>query len=153
MGGISSSIRCPQSDRDAGLVWKHFPSKPIKEFFKDWEEKYTSLEWIPIQDKNGMESGEIFSQKRVGTASEDLAVSLLAFTGTYRRNVLTLLKEIQRRFIDYGWGSTDFRKEECRKALSEWDKARGQRIVAEHDRLVRANRSPSPPDPLDEFSD
>ncbi|OBT76330.1 hypothetical protein VF21_03329 [Pseudogymnoascus sp. 05NY08] len=134
LGGISSSIRCPQSDRDAGLVWKHFPSKPIKEFFKDWEEKYTSLEWIPIQDKNGRESGEIFSQKKVGAASEDLA-------------------EIQRIFIDYGWGSTDFRKEECRKALSEWHKARGQRIVAEHDRLVRANRSPSPPDPLDELSD
>ncbi|OBT58501.1 hypothetical protein VE04_01214 [Pseudogymnoascus sp. 24MN13] len=134
LGGISSSIRCPQSDRDAGLVWKHFPSKPIKEFFKDWEKKYTSLEWIPIQDKNGRETGEIFSQKRVGTASKDIA-------------------EIQRIFMDYGWGSTDFRKEECRKALSEWGKARGQRIVAEHDKLVRANRSPSPPDPLDEFSD
>ncbi|OBT85019.1 hypothetical protein VE02_04953 [Pseudogymnoascus sp. 03VT05] len=152
LGGISSSIRCPQSDRDAGLVWKHFRSKPIKEFFKEWEEKYTSLEWIPIPDKNGRESGEIFSQKRVSAASEDLAVSLLAFREIYRRNVLTV-KEIQRIFMDYGWGSTDFRKEECRKALSEWHKARGQRIVAEHDRLVRANRSPSPPDPLDEFSD
>ncbi|KFY33782.1 hypothetical protein V494_07328 [Pseudogymnoascus sp. VKM F-4513 (FW-928)] len=131
LGGISSSIRCPQSDRDAGLVWKHFPSKPINEFFRDWEEKYTSLEWIPIQDKNGREGGEIFSQKRVGTASEDIA-------------------DIQRVFMDYGWGSAGFRKEECRKALSEWDKAREQRIVAEHDRLVRANRRPSPPDPLDD---
>jgi hypothetical protein len=85
LGGISSSIRCPQSDRDAGLVWKHFPSKPIKEFFKDWEKKYTSLEWIPIQDKNGRETGEIFSQKRVGTASKDIAVSLLAFTGDLQK--------------------------------------------------------------------
>lgn len=83
MGGISSGIhgKCPQSDWYAGLVWKHFPSKPIKEFFKDWEEKYTSLEWIPVQDRGGRESGEIFSQKRMGTASKDPAVSLLTFTG------------------------------------------------------------------------
>lgn len=55
--------------------------------------------------------------------------------------------------MDCGWGSADFRKEECRKALSVWDKARAQRSLAEYDREKRANRSPSPPDPLDEYSD
>ncbi|OBT62848.1 hypothetical protein VE03_07597 [Pseudogymnoascus sp. 23342-1-I1] len=136
LGGISSGMyfKCPKSDLDAGLLWKHFPSKPIKEFFKDWEEKYTSLEWIPIQDNSGGESGNIFSQKQLGTASKDLV-------------------EIQKIFMNYGWGSTGFRKEECRKALSVWDKARGKRMLAEHDRGKRANRSPSPPHPLDEFSD
>jgi hypothetical protein len=67
--------------------------------------------------------------------------------------MLKVIKEIQKIFTDYGWGSAHFRKEECRKALSEWRKAWGQRIVAEHDKLVRANLGPSPPDPLDEFSD
>lgn len=148
MGGISGGIHriCPQSDWDAGLVWKHFPSTPIKEFFKDWEEKYTSLEWIPVQDRDGRESGEIFSQKRMGTASKVPAVSSLAFTGMYRRNLLTVLKELRKIFMDCGWGSADFRKEECRKALSVWDKARSERILAEH-------RGPTPPNGLDEYSD
>jgi hypothetical protein len=79
LGGISSAIKCPQSDRDAGLFWKHFPSKPIKEFFKDWEEKYNSLEWMPIQVEDGGKSGDIFSQESLGTASKDPAVSLLVF--------------------------------------------------------------------------
>ncbi|RFU31838.1 hypothetical protein B7463_g4507, partial [Scytalidium lignicola] len=134
LGGIRSSIKCPQADLDAGLVWKHFPSKPIKDFFEDWKEKYNSLEWMPIQDKDGRAWGEIFSQKRMGTASNDPV-------------------EIRSIYMDHGWGSANFRKEECRKALSEWSKAWGKRIVEEHRRLVRANRSPSPPDPLDEFSD
>ncbi|KFY23414.1 hypothetical protein V491_02547, partial [Pseudogymnoascus sp. VKM F-3775] len=129
LGGISGGIHriCPQSDWDAGLVWKHFPSTPIKEFFKDWEEKYTSLEWIPVQDRDGRESGEIFSQKRMGTASKVPA-------------------ELRKIFMDCGWGSADFRKEECRKALSVWDKARSERILAEH-------RRPTPPNGLDEYSD
>ncbi|KFY82128.1 hypothetical protein V500_10797 [Pseudogymnoascus sp. VKM F-4518 (FW-2643)] len=122
-----------EADRDAGLLWKHFSSKPIKEFFKDWEDKYNSLEWMPIQNKNGGKSGDILSQKKLGTASKDPA-------------------EIRNIFIDCGWGGAHFQKEECRKALSEWDKARGKRILAEYDEL-KGNRGPSIPDPLDEFSD
>lgn len=91
LGGISSgiNIKVPQSDRDAGLHWKHFPSKPIKEFFKDWEEKYNSLEWMPIQDRDGGKCGNILSQKQLGMASEYPVVSLLVFIGIYRRNMLT----------------------------------------------------------------
>jgi hypothetical protein len=62
-------------------------------------------------------------------------------------------KEIRKIYMDHGWGSANFRKEECRTALSEWKKGYGKRVAAEHDRHVKANRSPSPPDPLDEFSD
>ncbi|KAI9743762.1 MAG: hypothetical protein M1818_002495 [Claussenomyces sp. TS43310] len=133
LGGISSSIKCSQADRDAGLFRKHVPSKPLKEFFDDWKERYNSLEWMPLQDKNGDASGEIFSQKKMGTASKEPA-------------------EIRRIYTDHGWGRADFQKEECRKALSEWSKAWGRRILEEHDNCVKVNRPP-PPDPLDDFSD
>ena len=75
LGGISSSIKVPPPDLSAGLSWKHFPSQPIKDFFQTWSEKYTSLEWMPIQDKHGRASGEIFNQKQMGQNSETPSVS------------------------------------------------------------------------------
>ena len=75
LGGRSSAVKCPQEDRDAGLVWKHFPATPVKEFFADWEGKYKSLEWMPVQDKGGGQNGEIFSQAKLGAASKEPAVS------------------------------------------------------------------------------
>jgi len=78
LGGISSSIKPPPPDFSAGLSWKHFPSQPIKEFFQTWSEKYTSLEWMPIQDKDVGTSGEMFSQKQMGQDSEVPAVSSLS---------------------------------------------------------------------------
>ena len=75
LGGISSGVKCPQADRDAGVFWKRFSSKPVKEFFEDWQEKYSSLEWIPIQDKNGGPRGRIISQESMGTASSYPTVS------------------------------------------------------------------------------
>lgn len=107
---------------------------------------------MPIQDKNGGKSGDILSQKKLGMASKDPAVSLLIFIGIYGRHMLIVIKEIRNIFIDCGWGGAHFQKDECRKALSEWDKARGKRILAEYDEL-KGNRGPSIPDPLDEFSD
>jgi hypothetical protein len=75
LGGRSSAVKCPQEDRDAGLVWKHFPATPVKEFFTDWEGKYKSSEWMPVQGKRGGQSGEIFSQAKLGAASKEPAVS------------------------------------------------------------------------------
>lgn len=125
LGGISSSIRPPPSDVAAGLSWKHFPSQPVKEFSQAWSEKYRSLEWMPIQDKLGRSTGEIFSQEQMGRDAEAPA-------------------EIRKIYIDHGWGSVDFRREECRAALSAWRDAWGRKIVQEHDELMREDLSPSP---------
>ena len=62
-------------------------------------------------------------------------------------------KEIRKIYIDHGWGSADFRREECRMALRVWRDIWGKKIVEEHRELIREGRSPSPPDPLDEISD
>ena len=62
-------------------------------------------------------------------------------------------KEIRKIYIDHGWGSADFRREECRMALRAWKKAWGKKRVEEHRKLMREGRSPSPLDPLDEISD
>ena len=43
--------------------------------------------------------------------------------------------------------------EECKVALHVWKGAWERKIVEEHGELVRAGRSPSPPDPLDEILD
>ena len=67
--------------------------------------------------------------------------------------MLTAIKEIRKIFTDCGWGNAHFQREECRKALSVWSKARTRRILAEGEARKRAARGSSPPDPLDEFSD
>ncbi|OBT81995.1 hypothetical protein VE02_09312 [Pseudogymnoascus sp. 03VT05] len=135
LGGRSSAVKCPQEDRDAGLVWKHFPATPVKEFFADWEGKYKSLEWMPVQDKGGGQSGEIFSQAKLGAASKEPA-------------------ELRKIFKDHGWGSANFQKEECRKALREWSVVHGKRILEEYDnRPKRPYHGPVVPNPLDDISD
>ncbi|OBT40091.1 hypothetical protein VE00_09356 [Pseudogymnoascus sp. WSF 3629] len=135
LGGRSSAVKCPQEDRDAGLVWKHFPATPVKEFFTDWEGKYKSSEWMPVQDKRGGQSGEIFSQAKLGAASKEPA-------------------ELQKIFKDHGWGSANFQKEECRKALREWSVVHGKRNLEEYDnRPKRPYHGPVVPNPLDDISD
>ncbi|KFY86154.1 hypothetical protein V500_07827 [Pseudogymnoascus sp. VKM F-4518 (FW-2643)] len=135
LGGRSSAVKCPQEDRDAGLVWKHFPATPVKEFFTDWEGKYKSFEWMPVQDKGGGQSGEIFSQAKLGVASKEPA-------------------ELRKIFKDHGWGSANFQKEECRKALREWSVVHGKRILEEYDnRPKRPYHGPVVPNPLDDISD
>ncbi|RQM07205.1 hypothetical protein DH86_00000905, partial [Scytalidium sp. 3C] len=125
---------CPPEDNEAGLSWKYVPAKPVERFFNDWKKKFSSLEWLPVPDKDGGYRGRILSQKQMGMASKEPKV-------------------IRKIYRDHGWGSANFRREECRKALMEWDKAYGKKLLEEFDRLKKTNRSPPPPDPLDEISD
>lgn len=116
---------------------------------------------MPIQDELGRSTGQIYSQKQMGQDSEEPAVSTpcpssLSLCFPKRGSGWAdshLLKEIRKIYIDHGWGSEDFRREECRAALIVWKDAYGRKIVKEYDELMRKDRSPSPPDPLDEFSD
>ena len=125
---------------------------PVKDFFDNYMKKYSSLEWMPIQDKHGAAGGDVFSQEKMGTASKDPEVghphciNVKGFTDCYQI--------IRKIYMDHGWDTANFRKEDCRKALIAWSKAYGEQVLEKNVQLQKANRrSPSPPDPLDEFSD
>lgn len=131
-----------------GYGGKTSPQSLLNHFLRIGK-RSNSLEWIPVLHRDSSNSGEILSQKMLGAASKEPAVSLPIFVGIFESNMLIIIKELRKIFKRYGWGTANFRMEGCRKKLIEWREKEHEEYLRES----RANRSPSPPDPLDEFSD
>ncbi|MCJ1307823.1 hypothetical protein MMC25_001471 [Agyrium rufum] len=88
-----------QEEIQKGTSWRHCPRIPVTEFFNSWKEKFRSLEWVPVPDKDGEVRGKVW----VPDVNEDQD-----------------LEELRAIYREYGWGSEDFRKEQCREALQKW---------------------------------
>jgi len=51
LGGKQPKI--DQAEFDSGMAWRYYPTLRVKEFFESWKDKYMSLEWIPVPNKDG----------------------------------------------------------------------------------------------------
>lgn len=103
LGGPDEKIS--DEEKQAGFVWKKYSTMPVAEYFNEWKGKYQSL-WcvpVPIREKGTRESksGEVRWPWKLDDPGEEI-------------------RELQKIYNDHGWGTEDFRKEDCREALFEW---------------------------------
>lgn len=86
------SVRA-QAQPDSPGYWRAFRTRPVAQFFEEWVEKYRSLEWLVVP--GSVEDGVLF----------------------YRDAATEEVRNIYRK---HGWPD-NFRREDCRKALAEWE--------------------------------
>ncbi|KUI67450.1 hypothetical protein VM1G_02902 [Cytospora mali] len=78
---------------DSPGYWRAFRTRPVADFFDEWVDKYRSLEWVVVP--GSVEDGVLF----------------------YRDAATEEVRDIYRT---HGWPD-NFRREDCRKALAEWE--------------------------------
>lgn len=82
-----------EPSQDSPDHWRAYRTLPVAEFFEEWKEKYRSLEWVAIP---GNEDDGVLLQWNKET------------------------DEVRDIYRAHGWPD-EFRREECRQALLEWD--------------------------------
>ncbi|KAL2130149.1 hypothetical protein VTI74DRAFT_6822 [Chaetomium olivicolor] len=90
--------------KSAGLAWTKHETRPLVEMLADWSEKLRSLWWIPIPN----------------APDHPRRVSRI---GTPVNNEDPEQEEARQIYRNYGWGTNNFRKEDCRAAMVVWDVA------------------------------
>ena len=83
--------------------WRKFPTKSVKDFVADWKEKFEKLEWMPVQDRDGGNAGEIFGEHVSGqddpkvrpSESKDGPLLLIVVCRRFGRSTLIMAGELR----------------------------------------------------------
>ncbi len=85
----------------AGLIWTKLEKRPLVEMLADWSEKLRSLCWVAVPGRMGW-AAKIRTPFNPGDPDQE---------------------EARKIYRDHGWGTSNFRKEQCREAMTAWDAA------------------------------
>nr|POE85218.1 hypothetical protein CFP56_67375 [Quercus suber] len=115
----------PRASRKTGMpepestpeFWRHFETLPVVELLASWEQKFRCLEWTadPFNAEGGM-------MLRYDRATD----------------------EVRQIYRDHGWPD-NFRREECRNALQEWNMTIDDRLSQPGNNLHEITRQPPGP--------
>jgi hypothetical protein len=97
LAGPNPVPKVTDEEREEGVMWRKYETRPLTELLEDCTEKLRSLEWIPLPHYRG-ESGSI----RIPHSANDLDQ-----------------EELHKIYRECGW-QREWRKEECRAKLFEW---------------------------------
>ncbi|KAI5202618.1 hypothetical protein E4T39_04705 [Aureobasidium subglaciale] len=115
----------PQAPRKKGVpdpettpeIWRYAETLPVAELLASWEQKFRTLEWTA--NPFDVEGGIMLRYDR-------------------------MTDEVRQIYRDHGWPN-DFRREECRDTLREWNRTIGNRLSQPGNNLREITRQPPGP--------